>query len=617
MFRPAARASARPASEPLAFGRWLGFSILIGIVAGLGAVALQWSIDAVNHLALLRIAGIAGPGLPSEGGELATRHLPQFRWWLVVLVPTVGGLITGLIVYTLAPEAEGHGTDAMIRAFHREGGYIRAHVPLIKIVASAVTLGTGGSGGREGPIAQIGSGFGSWLATAFRVSDYERRIMVLAGAAGGIGAIFRAPLGAALVACELLYRNMEFEYEAVIPALLTSVIGYTVFALFNGWSPMFRTDASAFDHPETLVIYLVLGICVAALGWLYVTVFYGLRDRVFNRLPIPRHLRPALGGLLTGLIGLTAPQAIGLGYGWIQLGMLDRLGFADYVTGALGKIVATGFTISSGGSGGVFGPAVVIGGFAGGAVGTGFAHLLPSWHLVTEDFILVGMAAFFGGAAKAPIGALLMISEMTAGYGLLVPLMLASAVAVMLVPKRVSIYEEQVDGSLNSPAHFGRYITHVTEALQRTAAGVGADSDAIISPAKARELLGVSNQELFPVTDASDPGTIRGLVSRHELERAVFTGRSVAGTSLGELQLTSLGGAGFLDVEVAPGSPVAGKAVGDVDLGDEVTLIAVRRGETTAVPSTSTRLAEGDHVVVIAGQGRVEQVLEMFRATAA
>ncbi len=450
-------------------GRWIVFSLMVGGVAGLGAAALQWAIDAVNRGLLLGLAGFGTPGLPTEGGQLVQRYLPSYRWWLFPLVPALGGLLSGLLVYTLAPEAEGHGTDAVIRAYHREGGAVRARVPIVKILASAVTLGTGGSGGREGPIAQIGSGFGAWFGRALGLPPRERRILVLAGAAGGIGAIFRAPLGGALVICELLYRNMEFEYEAVIPSLLTAVVAYTVYSLLYGWAPMFATSRPAFDHPEDLLVYLVLGVAVAALGWVYVTVFYGLRDRFFDRLPLPPHLRPALGGLLTGLLGLAVPQAVGLGYGWLQLGMLGRLSLGDYAAGALGKILATAFTISSGGSGGVFGPAVVIGGFTGGAIGRAVADLLPSWRLHPEAFILVGMAAFFGGAAKAPIGALLMISEMTSGYGLLVPLMLSCAVAFMLVPREVSIYREQVDGSLDSPAHLDRYLHRLRASLGEAA----------------------------------------------------------------------------------------------------------------------------------------------------
>ncbi len=560
--RIVARLFARRPDEPLGLGRWIVLSLMIGVVSGLGAVVLQWGIDTVNHAALLQLAGFATPGLPNEGGQLAQQYLPQYRWWRLLLVTTLGGLVTGFIVYTLAPEAEGHGTDAMIRAFHREGGYIRPRVPLVKIIASAVTLGTGGSGGREGPIAQIGSGFGSWLATAFRVSDYERRIMVLAGAAGGIGAIFRAPLGGALVVCELLYRNMQFEHDAVIPALLTAVVGYTVYALFNGWSPMFQTSSTVFDHPENLLVYLVLGVCVAALGWLYVKVFYGMRDHVFSHLPIPRHFRPAVGGLLTGLVGLVAPQAISLGYGWVQLGMMSQLRFTDYVAGALGKIVATAFTISSGGSGGVFGPAVVIGGFTGGAVGTAFSHLLPGWHLEAQAFILVGMAAFFGGAAKAPIGALLMISEMTLGYGLLVPLMLTCAIAVMLVPRHVSIYEEQVDSMLQSPAHFGRYMTWVLATL----GGAGA---------------------------------------------RVLSGRSATGQPVDEL---ALGGAGILDAEVEEASSLVGRRLRDLDLGTGVLPVAVRRGESTAVAAPDTTLLGGDHVILIVATDRADAVLAMFRS---
>jgi CIC family chloride channel protein len=453
-------------SGDLSIRRWVVLGFVLGVVAGLGAVVLQFGIDSVNRLALCGLGGLCPPGLPSEGGQLVQAYLPSYRWWLLLLVPTLGGLATGLIVYTLAPEAEGHGTDAVIRAFHREGGYIRARVPIVKIIASAITLGTGGSGGREGPIAQIGSGFGSWLATLLRLSDSERRIMLIAGAAGGIGAIFRAPLGGALVICELLYRNAEFEHQAIVPSLLTSVVAYSVYSLIHGWAPMFQTSGNIFEHPESLLVYFVLGVVLAALGWCYVKVFYGLRDHVFDRLPLPKPLRPALGGLLTGLVGLVAPQAISLGYGWVQLGMLNKLSLTDYIAGTLGKILATGFTISSGGSGGVFGPAVVIGGFAGGAVGTGFSRLLPTWHLDTQSFVLVGMAAFFGGVAKAPIGAILMISEMTVGYGLLVPLMLTSAITFMLLPKRVSIYEQQVDGSVNSPAHLDRYVRHLAGALE-------------------------------------------------------------------------------------------------------------------------------------------------------
>lgn len=182
-----------PEDRQLDVRRWIVLSLLIGTVAGLGAIVLQAGIGWVTSTVLEGLGGFGPPGLPTEGGHLGQEYFRWYSWWRFLLVPTLGGLLAGILVYRWAPEAEGHGTDAVIRAFHREGGYIRARVPLIKILASAITLGTGGSGGREGPIAQTGAGFGAWLATALRAPDYERRLMVLAGAAGGIGAIFRAP----------------------------------------------------------------------------------------------------------------------------------------------------------------------------------------------------------------------------------------------------------------------------------------------------------------------------------------------------------------------------------------------------------------------------------------
>jgi CIC family chloride channel protein len=338
---------------------------------------------------------------------------------------------------------------------------------------------------------------------------------------------------------------------------------------------MFETSEATFAHPESLVVYFILGIVLAALGWCYVKTFYGLRDHVFERLPVPRHLRPAIGGALTGLLGLLAPQAISLGYGWVQLGLLDRLTLRDYITGALGKIVATGFTISSGGSGGVFGPAVVIGGFAGGAVGTGFARLLPSWHLETQSFILVGMAAFFGGAAKAPIGAILMITEMTAGYGLLVPLMLTSAITFMLLPRRVSIYEEQVDGSVNSPAHLERYMRHLAATMKTSVGGESPGRDDTV------RLLATTTATL-PAAEPTAPG-------------------AVANASFVEARVTETGG-------------VVGRCLGELALPAGALAVAVRRGVTTTIVSEGTRLEPGDLVVFLADEAGAEGVRRLFRA---
>src|SRR4051794_23039257 len=282
-------------------GRVAVCSPLVGLIAGLGAVAFLRLLELMYRYVL---GGLMHLVLPPTG-EGAPRALSYpYPWWLVLLVPALGGLVSGLIVFTWAPEAEGHGTDALIRAFHRGGGMIRGRVPLIKGIASIITIGTGGSAGQEGPIAQIGAGFGSFLARLLRLSPSERRLLMLAGTAGGIGAIFRAPLGGALFAVEVLYATTAIESAALLPCLASSIVAYSTFALFITPQPIFIVPDLAFRGLSELPMFALLALACAGVGWIYVRVFYGIRDYVFKPLPLPRHIKPALGGLLLGLIAL-------------------------------------------------------------------------------------------------------------------------------------------------------------------------------------------------------------------------------------------------------------------------------------------------------------------------
>lgn len=208
--------------------RLLGLSLSVGVIAGLGAVIFYAACQLVFHYALDVAVGYQ-PGGPANEPSLFRDSGEPFRWWLLLIVPALGGLASGFLVYTLAPEAEGHGTDSAIAAYHFKGGLIRPRVPLVKILASAITLGTGGSGGREGPIAQIGAGFGSWLGGLLRLRPAERRLLMAAGMGAGIAAIFRAPLAGALFAAEVLYRSPDFESEVVIPAALACITAYSTF----------------------------------------------------------------------------------------------------------------------------------------------------------------------------------------------------------------------------------------------------------------------------------------------------------------------------------------------------------------------------------------------------
>ncbi|MBW2247482.1 MAG: chloride channel protein, partial [Deltaproteobacteria bacterium] len=221
-------------------GKWTLYFVLIGLIAGLGSIVFQYLCQLGLHYFMDFMAGYRPPSPAGEHHLLQPTSMP-FNRMILLFLPALGGLLSGWLVYTYAPEAEGHGTDAAIDAYHRKGGFIRGRVPIIKTIASALTLTTGGSGGREGPIAQIGAGFGSFLATTLKLSDRERRIMMAAGIGAGVGSIFRAPLAGALFAAEVLYRDPEFESEVIIPAGISSVVAYCLFCLVFGWGSLFES----------------------------------------------------------------------------------------------------------------------------------------------------------------------------------------------------------------------------------------------------------------------------------------------------------------------------------------------------------------------------------------
>jgi CIC family chloride channel protein len=464
-------------------GRWAAMTVLVGAVAAAGAIVFDMlQVFVETHF----LEGIAHYSPPGHGRAPAPVGLEgQAVWdlterdrivkWGLVLVPMLGGLVAGLLVHFFAPEAEGHGTDAVIKSYHREGGRIRAQVPIIKLLASAITIGSGGSAGREGPIAQIGAGFGSWLASILRLSERERRTLVLAGVAAGVGAMFQAPLGGALFAAEVMYRRLEFESEALIPGVMASILSYSLFCLYSGkgFSVIFDIpEGMMFNNPVELILYGVVGLFMAMAGALYVKTFYFSRNRVFGPLPVPRALKPMIGGALVGCLALFFSPILGVSYGhlvpalwasspetWSQTqGMILfflALGFL--------KIIATSLTIGSGGSGGVFAPSLVIGGSFGAVFGLLFGYLFPGLVSQPGTYVLVGMGAFFSGVAKVPFTSLIMVCEMTSGYGLVVPLMLATAITYVFMTQRCTIYSEQVGSRFDSPAHQGEFMFDVLQ----------------------------------------------------------------------------------------------------------------------------------------------------------
>lgn len=482
--------------------KWIPLSISIGLVAGSASIIFTLILQWFTGLLLLNLTGLHPPTAAGEGGEVFS---PPSNVFLIPVVTTIGGLISGVLVYSFSPESEGHGTDAVIHAAHYKNGEIRSRVPLVKMLASAITIGSGGSAGREGPIALVGAGIGSLLGRIFRLSASDRRLAAIAGLGGGVGSIFKAPLGGAIFATEILYMH-DFETHALVPAFISSVVAYSVYASVFGTQPIFAIEKRDFvQGPSTLAFYAVLGLLCGLVGISYVRAFYSFRG-IFRRINVPRHLKPALGGLLVGVIGMVFPYVLGVGYGWIQIavsGDLATLPIIAIIAMIPLKIIATSLTVGSGGSGGVFAPSLVIGGMVGAAVWAILNEFQLTSGMGPAAFIIVGMMSFFGGVGKVPVAVILMVSEMTGTYSLLVPSMISTAIAY-IITGRFSIYEWQVGSRAESPAHQARMavplLHRVTVRDAMTPSVVSIGQEATLSHAAA--MLSDRGVKMLPVIDS-------------------------------------------------------------------------------------------------------------------
>lgn len=436
-------------------GRWMLYSALVGVVAALGAIVFSNLVDLVSGTALFRLVGYHPPLPGAQPGTTSAfdlqAALSPLRRGLLFLVPTVGGLISGWLVFTYAPEAAGPGTDAVIEAFHEGEGRIRPRVPLIKTLASAITIGTGGSAGQEGPIGQIGAGLSSILAHRLNLNARDRRILLVSGMAAGIGSIFRSPLGGAFFAVEVLYRE-DLESEALMPAVVASITGYSIYSTLEESHSVFTTPEFHPINPLELLPIIGFALGCAMLAIVYVRIFDGIRTRFFDALPLPSFVKPAVGGLLVGCLAFFFPAVLGSSYGWLQQAINGNLPLTFMAVLGVAKIAATSLTIGSGASGGVFAPSLVIGGMLGGLFGNGLHALAPGLVTQPQAYVMIGMATFFAGAANVPIAMTVMISELTGRYTLLVPLIFA-AVITHIISRSWSLYQHQVPAYNDSPAH--------------------------------------------------------------------------------------------------------------------------------------------------------------------
>jgi chloride channel protein, CIC family len=525
-----------PEASPLdlrILGRTLLQAAVVGAAAGLVGAGFFAALEGVQRI-LLEIGAGYRP-LRAHGetflGEVEGR---PFRPFLLLLLPAAGALLSGLLT-RWAPEARGGGGDATIEAFHHKGGVVRPRVIGIKAAASILTLGSGGSGGREGPTMQIGAALGSLAGRWLKTTARERQILLIAGVAAGISAVFRTPLGAALLAAEVLYRD-DFESDALVPAVLASVVAYSVVISIHGESTLFAHAPSYPFIPRHLPLYLGLAVLVALSAVGFLALLRGVQ-RLSARLPIAPWLRPACGGLALGIVAvpivilagdhLGRPgQGLGFlggGYGAAQLAIT---GHVDLLPGGWGavkvllalaavKALATSLTIGTGGSAGDFAPSLVLGALVGGAFGHAVKLLLGDAALDPGAFALVGMATFYGGIAHVPLASMVLVCELAGSYDLLVPLMLAEGVAFVVLRRR-SLYPSQVAARRDSPAHRDRLAldalagVHVRDIMKtgRPYASFAPDTPAA---EVVRRVSDLPWQDVFPVLTCE--GLVAGIIT--------------------------------------------------------------------------------------------------------
>jgi len=635
--------------------KWIVLGVVIGAVAGVGAIIFYEALVVSTHFFLGTLAGYRVPTPAGEGGFVGSSG--PVRPWALPLIAGFGALAAGVLVFRFAPEAEGHGTDAAISAVHHNPRGVRFRAVIVKIVASALTIGSGGSGGREGPTGQISAGFGSLLARVLDLEPLDGRIAVVTGIGSGIGAIFGAPLGGAVLAAEILYRD-DFEPAALLPCFIASAVSFVVFGAAEGYKPLFGyLDSYHFSDPTQLIWFAIIGILAGLVGLLYAKSFYGLAD-LFHRLPWPRWVNPGIGGVLVGAMGIAIPEVLGTGYGWVQKSLgheLLSIPLWIIVLLPLARILATSLSIGSGGSGGIFGPGMVIGAFLGAAVWRVFASSFPSLGHNPAPYVIVGMMSCFGGISRAPLAVMLMVAEMTGSISILVPAMVAVGISWLIVRRNDdTIYRSQLKSRADAPAQrilaglpllaaisttramarprmvltTAQRCDDVSEALDRAtlngapvvdgegrfegtlsraslakkgeSRGVGDFVDSGAPSVSAASRLDVALESLaeaplswVPVLDGER--RVVGTLSISDVVRAYRQELATSAERVSELGAL----AGASRITLSTGSTLTGQTLRRAVLPRGLLITSITRGDQTFVPNGDTVFAAGDHLFVL------------------
>ena len=482
-------------------------AVIIGLMVGYGAILFRSLIEFFQYLFM------------GSGRENVVEIIHGLDWWHILLMPTLGGLILGPLVHFLFPGSRGHGVPEVMSAVALHGGKMNMRDGIGKMIACSLSIGSGGSVGREGPVVHLGATLASWFGQNLHMSTRHMRTMVGCGAAAGIAASFNAPIAGVMFALEVVLA--DYGLATFSPIVLSSVIATVIARLHLGDFPAFivphYTLVSAWEIPA----YVGLGLLCGVTGILFMHTLFKTED-LFARIPIPRYFKPVIGGFLLGCIALVFPQVMGVGYDTMNVALLEEMAGPVMLMLVLVKILATSVTLGSGFSGGVFTPSLFLGAMIGGGFGT-YAHaLFPSLSAGPGAYTLVGMGAMAAAVLGAPIASILILFELTGDYRIMLALMVSSIVATLLINQlyRHSVYTKAlrrhgIDLESGRESSLLRHIT-VASVMNRNCETISET----MSIRQFKERIRHSKEENFLVLNAD--GHLTGIVSFQDIRGVAF-----------------------------------------------------------------------------------------------
>lgn len=516
-------------------------STIVGAFVGVMSFLLHACIEFNTKLFL---EGLDSYYPPLSAGEIEVLHFHFHLGFVpIFLIPAIGGLLCGLVAFYLSPETLGGGTREAIVYFHTTGK-VKTRVPFVKTIVTGFTIGSGGSGGREGPIMQIGAGIGSIVGRMFKkISEKDKRILLACGMSAGMGSIFLSPIGGAIFGVEVLYKR-DYEVEALVPALVSSITAYSVFhSLLSAFTGVpfgtlriFNAPDVRIQSPVELIFYALLGLAGGLISLLYIEL-YKLVKKLFKKMKVPTPLKPAIGGLAVGLMGWKFQYVLGTGYGYVQMAIKGLIDAKTLWIATFAKILATTLTVGSGGSGGLFAPGVVIGALLGGGFGYVVHEFLPSVTGNPNGYILAGMVTLLAGAFKTPLSAVIMVFEMTGSYNLLPALAIASTISYVITGDR-SICD-QPSTRVESPVHRKELSIDVLKGIKVEEAMIPAEKVYTVSPdMNLLEVLKLVRETGHPGFPVLENGRLVGVVTFEDIEKVPIDRR--AETKVRDVMSTNL-----------------------------------------------------------------------------